>query len=148
MKRRRTPISTGWFAGVGVVLMAIASAIEARAARLVTDSAGRQIEVPDRIERVLIGSLSSHGIGVLMSTHAPDQAFACADRVLLIRDGRIAAEGEPEAVLTPERLRAVYGVEVCVSRIPGLDRPVCAPKLEAAAAATVHGSRNWLTGQA
>jgi ABC-type hemin transport system ATPase subunit len=47
-----------------------------------------------------------------------------------MQDGRIVAEGAPEAVLTAERLRAVYGVEVCVSRVPGLDRPVCVPRLE------------------
>ena len=70
-----------------------------------------------------------------MSTHAPDHAFACADRVLLMQDGRIVAEGEPEAVLTSERLREVYGVEVWISRVPGLDRPVCVPRLERAEAA-------------
>ena len=73
--------------------------------------------------------LAARGIGVIMSTHAPDQAFACADRVLLMQEGRIVAEGAPETVLTSERLRAVYGVEVCISRVPGLDRPVCAPRL-------------------
>jgi iron complex transport system ATP-binding protein len=86
-----------------------------------------------------IRSLSARGIGVMMSTHAPDHAFACADRVLLMQDGQIVAEGEPEAVLTPERLHAVYGVEVCVSRIPGLDRPVCAPKLETGVASAHAG---------
>jgi iron complex transport system ATP-binding protein len=95
-----------------------------------------------------IRSLSARGIGVIMSTHAPDHAFACADRVLLMQDGRIVAEGEPEAVLTPERLRAVYGVEVCISRIPGLDRPVCAPKLETGTAATAQAGRDGLNARA
>jgi iron complex transport system ATP-binding protein len=76
-----------------------------------------------------VQGLAARGIGVIMSTHAPDQAFACADRVLLMQDGRMVAEGAPEAVLTSERLRAVYGVEVCISRVPGLDRPVCTPRL-------------------
>ncbi|MGH6944329.1 MAG: ABC transporter ATP-binding protein [Geminicoccaceae bacterium] len=90
---------------------------------------GNQVMVLQQVER-----LAARGIGVIMSTHAPDQAFACADRVLLMQDGRIVAEGEPEAVLTSERLRAVYGVEVCVSRMAGLDRPVCVPRLERARA--------------
>jgi ABC-type hemin transport system ATPase subunit len=47
-----------------------------------------------------------------------------------MQDGRIIAEGAPEAVLTAERLREVYGVEVWVSRVPGLERPVCVPRLE------------------
>jgi ABC-type cobalamin/Fe3+-siderophores transport system ATPase subunit len=86
---------------------------------------GNQVMVLAQVQR-----LAARGIGVIMSTHAPDQAFACADRVLLMQDGRIVAEGEPEAVLTSERLREVYGVEVCVSRVPGLERPVCVPRLE------------------
>jgi iron complex transport system ATP-binding protein len=86
---------------------------------------GNQVVVLAQVQR-----LAARGIGVIMSTHAPDQAFACADRVLLMQDGRIVAEGAPEAVLTAERLRAVYGVEVWVSRVPGLERPVCVPRLE------------------
>jgi len=85
---------------------------------------GNQVMVLEQVQ-----GLAARGIGVIMSTHAPDQAFACADRVLLMQEGRIVAEGAPETVLTSERLRAVYGVEVCISRVPGLDRPVCAPRL-------------------
>jgi iron complex transport system ATP-binding protein len=88
---------------------------------------GNQVMVLREVRR-----LAQHGIGVIMSTHAPDQALACADRVLLMQDGRLVAEGEPEAVLTPERLEAVYGVEVAVGRIPGAERPVCVPRLEPA----------------
>jgi iron complex transport system ATP-binding protein len=91
---------------------------------------GNQVVVLAQVQR-----LAARGIGVIMSTHAPDQAFACADGVLLMQHGRIVAEGEPEAVLTAERLREVYGVEVCVSRVPGLDRPVCVPRLERVEAA-------------
>jgi len=85
---------------------------------------GNQVMVLEQVQ-----ALAARRIGVIMSTHAPDQAFACADRVLLMQNGRIVAEGAPEAVLTSERLREVYGVEVCVSRVPGLDRPVCTPRL-------------------
>jgi iron complex transport system ATP-binding protein len=91
---------------------------------------GNQVMVLEQVQ-----GLAARGIGVIMSTHAPDQAFACADRVLLMQDGRIVAEGAPEAVLTSERLREVYGVEVCISRVPGLDRPICVPRLERAEAA-------------
>jgi ABC-type hemin transport system ATPase subunit len=64
-----------------------------------------------------------------------------------MQDGRVV-EGEPEAVLMPERLRAVYGVEVCVGRIPGLGLPVCAPKLETGAPATAHAGRDALSARA
>jgi iron complex transport system ATP-binding protein len=130
-----------------LVLVARALAQEARCMVMDEPTAsldfGNQVMVLARIR-----ALSARGIGVIMSTHAPDHAFACADRVLLMQDGRILAEGEPEAVLTPERLRAVYGVEVCISRIPGLDRPVCAPKLETGTPATAHAGQDGLNGRA
>ena len=88
---------------------------------------GNQVMVLAQVQR-----LAARGIGVIMSTHAPDQAFACADRVLLMQDRRIVAEAG-EAVLTAERLREVYGVEVWVSRVPGLERPVCVPRLQPSA---------------
>ena len=98
---------------------------------------GNQVMVLAQVQR-----LAARGIGVIMSTHAPDQAFACADRVLLMQDGRIVAEGAPEAVLTAERLHAVYGVEVFVSRVPGLERPVCVPRLERSVATPAdHGGQ-------
>lgn len=130
-----------------LVLLARALAQEARVMVMDEPTAsldfGNQVMVLSQIR-----SLGARGIGVIMSTHAPDHAFACADRVLLMQDGRIVAGGEPEAILTPERLRAVYGVEVCVSRIPGLERPVCAPKLEPMTAAPGSISGNGLSGRA
>jgi iron complex transport system ATP-binding protein len=121
-----------------LVLVARALAQEARF--MIMDEPTASLDFGNQVMVLAqIRSLSARGIGVMMSTHAPDHAFACADRVLLMQDGKIVAEGEPEAVLTPERLRAVYGVEVCVSRIPGLDRPVCAPKLESGLPARAGG---------
>ena len=41
-----------------------------------------------------------------------------ADRVLLLKDGRIAADGAPGEVLTADNLLNVYGLHVSVSRSP------------------------------
>lgn len=40
--------------------------------------------------------------------------------------GRLIAQGSPREVLTPERLRAVYGVSVVVEQLPQ-GQTVCAP---------------------
>jgi iron complex transport system ATP-binding protein len=61
-------------------------------------------------------------------THDPDQAFQCADRVALLRGGDLIAQGAPEAVLTREHLRELYGVEVEVTEVSladGARRRVC-----------------------
>jgi iron complex transport system ATP-binding protein len=77
-----------------------------------------------------IRKLRAAGLGVLLSTHAPDHAFACAaDRVLLLRDGRLVADGTPEDAVTAARLGEVYGIAVEVVHVPALGRPVCAPRL-------------------
>ena len=44
----------------------------------------------------------------------------------LLDGGRLIAQGPPREVLTPERLRAVYGVSVVVERL-SQGQTVCAP---------------------
>jgi iron complex transport system ATP-binding protein len=62
------------------------------------------------LERVL--GLASRGMGILLSTHNPDHALLCANRVLLLHAGRVIADGRPGEVITPENLRKIYGVDV------------------------------------
>jgi iron complex transport system ATP-binding protein len=49
---------------------------------------------------------------VLMSSHFPNHAFACASRVGLIKEGRLVALGDPEQVLTEASLEDIYGIPV------------------------------------
>ena len=84
---------------------------------------GNQVRVLEQVT-----ALARSGIGVLLSTHDPDQAFQCADRVALLRGGDLIAQGAPEAVLTREHLRDLYGVEVEVTEVSlagGARRRVC-----------------------
>ena len=82
---------------------------------------GNQVTVLSEIKR-----LAARGLAVLLSTHDPDHAFSVGTRVALINDGRLVAQGKPEAVLTPERLHEVYGVRVTVDRLSN-GQQVCAP---------------------
>jgi iron complex transport system ATP-binding protein len=78
-----------------------------------------------------IQSLAQSGIGVLLSTHDPDQAFLCADRVAMLHEGRLARLGAPEATITADSLKEIYGVEVVIVRVAVAgerERPVCIPK--------------------
>jgi iron complex transport system ATP-binding protein len=65
-----------------------------------------------------VARLARSGLGIVLSTHHPDHAFAVAGRVLLLSDGRVIADGAPGKVLTPERLERVYGVPVTVDSLP------------------------------
>jgi iron complex transport system ATP-binding protein len=88
---------------------------------------GNQVKVLERIMR-----LAADGVGVLLSTHDPDHALLCGDRVALLHHGSMAKLGSPREVLTPEALRMVYGVDVRIEdlHLPGEPaRRVCVPAL-------------------
>lgn len=46
----------------------------------------------------IIGQLTEQGITVMMSTHDADYAYAWADEVVLMHEGRVLCKGEPETV--------------------------------------------------
>jgi iron complex transport system ATP-binding protein len=56
--------------------------------------------------------LADEGVGVLLTVQDPNLALIYADHVSLLADGRIQASGAPPAVLTPEALQALYGIEL------------------------------------
>ncbi|WP_159791622.1 ABC transporter ATP-binding protein [Puerhibacterium puerhi] len=50
----------------------------------------------------LVRSLRADGTTVLLTTHDLDEAAHLADRVVVVRDGRVVAEGTPETLGGPE----------------------------------------------
>lgn len=65
---------------------------------------------------VLVREHRARATTVLLVTHEVDLALSLADRVLLLRDGRVAASGTPQDALTPETLKQVFDVEARVDR--------------------------------
>jgi len=65
-----------------------------------------------------------HGLGVLAVLHDVNLAAQYADRIALLKRGRLIAEGAPHAVLTPDRLEACYGVQAVVMPHPRVDAPL------------------------
>jgi len=61
-----------------------------------------------------IRSLARAGKGVLWTTHAPDQALHLADRVVVLGDGKVAAQGDPREVLTPLLFEETFGIRASV----------------------------------
>ena len=75
--------------------------------------------------------LAEHGAGVLFVSHMIDEVLELADRVTVLRDGRVVASGEPAASLDETRL-----IELIVGRpvgelFPETDHAVGRPVLEA-----------------
>jgi iron complex transport system ATP-binding protein len=59
----------------------------------------------------LLRSVADRGGGVVLTIHDLTLAARIADRVVILDDGRIVADGTPQAALTPRILREVYGVD-------------------------------------
>ncbi|MBY6276597.1 ABC transporter ATP-binding protein [Symbiobacterium thermophilum] len=58
------------------------------------------------------------GVGVLVAMHDPNLALAFADRVILLREGRVFQAGPAAEVMTPENLQALYQMPIDVVRLP------------------------------
>jgi iron complex transport system ATP-binding protein len=59
-------------------------------------------------------TFAREGGAVLAILHDLNLAAAFADRLIVLAQGRVAAEGSPAAVLTAELIRTVWGVEARV----------------------------------
>lgn len=62
--------------------------------------------------------LCREGRAVVAVLHDLSLAAAYADRVLILQDGRIFADGSPEEVFVAEKLTEVYGIPIDVIRHP------------------------------
>jgi iron complex transport system ATP-binding protein len=85
---------------------------------------GNQVRVLDAVR----GLAETGGLSVLLSTHHPEQAFACADRVAVLAGGELLCIGAPGEVITTETLRACYAVDVAVLPVAGDRYRVCVPR--------------------
>lgn len=68
----------------------------------------------------LFGDLAGGGRSVIASLHDLGLAARWCSRLVLIDNGRIIADGAPEAVLTRETLRNVYGLEAHFGMVEGV----------------------------
>jgi iron complex transport system ATP-binding protein len=64
---------------------------------------------------------------VVFVTHDVNLAAEFADRVMLLKNGRITAMGDPREVLTPELLRTVFEIKVLVDAHPVTGAPRITP---------------------
>ncbi len=73
----------------------------------------------------LMQALRDEGKTVITVLHDLNQASRYCDHLVLLAKGNIAAQGTPETVLTPERLREVFSVEAEIHPEPVSGRPMC-----------------------
>ncbi len=83
----------------------------------------RQIEILDLIKSLC----RENNLTVIVALHDLNLATQYCDRLILINNGQVHAEGTPKEVINSTNIKAVYGVESCVYTHPANDLPVVLP---------------------
>jgi iron complex transport system ATP-binding protein len=82
-----------------------------------------QLEVLD-----LLSKLNAEaGATIVLVLHDLNLAARYADKIIMMKDGRIAAAGNPEEVITKEWLVRVFSVHCNILQDPVTNRPFCIP---------------------
>lgn len=99
-------------------MVLIARALAQNSSLLVMDEPTANLDFGNQIHVLQsIKKLTASGLGVLMTTHNPDHAFLCCDRVILLTKDKQVLEGTVDEIVTEENLRKAYGVEVRITTI-------------------------------
>ncbi len=97
---------------------------------LLLDEPTSYLDISHQIELLdLLADLNrERGKTIVAVLHDLNLACRYADRVVAMKDGRIFAEGAPEEVVTPENVRAVFGLQCEVIRDPLTGTPMVVPR--------------------
>lgn len=71
------------------------------------------------------------GLTIVWVLHDLNQAAAFSDEIVLMRAGRIVAQGAPDAMLDPQHLNDTFGVRMLKIAHPQTGAPMCVPAYEA-----------------
>jgi iron complex transport system ATP-binding protein len=75
---------------------------------------GAQIQLRDTLR-----ALARDGLGILLVTHHVSEIIPEIARVVLLREGRIVADGPTQDMLTSARLSALFGADIQIARRDG-----------------------------
>lgn len=105
------------------LLIARALAQETQAILLDEPTANLDIGRQGEILEMLKALCRENKLAVLAALHDLNLAAQYCDRLLLLNDGHLFAEGTPGEVITADSIAAVYGAESCVYRHPANGLP-------------------------
>lgn len=79
------------------------------------------------VMELITGLNQREGLTVLAVLHDVNMAARYCSRMILLRDGKIAADGEPSAVITRKNMEALYQMKLLIRENPLFHRPEIVP---------------------
>jgi len=103
----------------------LARALAQQANIILLDEPSASLDLKHRMSMMetLRAEVAERNVSVVAALHDVSLAGRYCDRLILLSDGAIAAEGAPATVLTTDNLRRVFGVETEVRRDTESGRP-------------------------
>ena len=87
---------------------------------LLFDEPSNALDIAAQLQlRATMRELAQSGIAILLVTHHVSEIIPEIERVILLRDGRIVADGAKAAVLTSEKMSALFGVPLQIASQDG-----------------------------
>lgn len=94
----------------------LARALAQEPQEILLDEPTNHLDIRHQLE--LLDLLTSLEVTCVVALHDLNLAARYCDHVVVLNHGQVAAAGVPAAVLTPDLIESVYGVEVLVDREP------------------------------
>lgn len=95
----------------------IARALAQKADLLLLDEPTSNLDIRHQLEvmEIMKNIVKNKGISAIMALHDLNLASRYADRIIMMKGGKIFAAGNPASVLTVENIKQVYGVRALVT---------------------------------
>lgn len=74
-----------------------------------------QIEILELVKKLN----QEYDITIIMVLHDINQAICFSDRIIGLKDGCVAVEGDPAEVITTESIRTLYGIDLQIAMVDG-----------------------------
>jgi iron complex transport system ATP-binding protein len=98
----------------------IARALVHEPGMLLLDEPSNALDIAAQRElREALRRIARQGTGIVMVTHHLADILPEIDRVIMMRDGRIAADGSKDELIQPEKLSKLFGTDVHVTEKDG-----------------------------
>lgn len=93
----------------------LAKAIVQKPKVLLADEPSAHLDLRYKLEVMEnLKEMASQGVTVITASHDMNLTSKFCDRVVMLSEGRIIAAGKPSEVITEERIREIYNVEVSI----------------------------------